>query len=77
MPVPSGLLVNMKEFEEGIRTFIQRIPSIYEASNVTDSCLGTAINSAFKIAVMTCIKLTTFIMHISGSNWWQNFCDDM
>jgi len=49
IPVPSGLLVNLKEFAESIRLFVQRIPTIYESSTVTDSCLGTALGSAFKI----------------------------
>jgi len=31
----------LKEFAESIRLFVQRIPTIYESSTVTDSCLGS------------------------------------
>ncbi|KAI6218822.1 Sec23/Sec24 trunk domain-containing protein [Aphelenchoides fujianensis] len=64
LPVPTGLLVGLREFHESIRSFIERIPTVFEKSTITSSCLGTALGSAYqlvaatggRVTVMTCSR---------------------
>ncbi|KAI6214453.1 hypothetical protein M3Y94_00270100 [Aphelenchoides besseyi] len=60
LPVPTGLLVGLKEFHESIRSFIQRIPTIFEKSTITESSLGTALSSAYKLVAPYGGRLSVF-----------------
>lgn len=49
IPVPVGLLVNLEEFRESIRSFVNRLPTIFDTNHVEGNCLGTALEMAQKI----------------------------
>lgn len=51
LPVPSGLLVHLAEFKESVRSFVQRLPTIFEKSATNDACLGTALSAAHSLIV--------------------------
>jgi hypothetical protein len=56
--------------------FVQRIPSIYESSTVTDSCLGTALNSAFKIVVSFCNIHKAVYLYLNFVNFSRHSGDE-
>uniref|UniRef100_A0A1I7S4Z2 Protein transport protein Sec24-like n=2 Tax=Bursaphelenchus xylophilus TaxID=6326 RepID=A0A1I7S4Z2_BURXY len=60
IPTPSGLLVNLKEYKETVRAFVNRIPSIFEHGQSRDSSLGTALETAQKLMVQIGGRISLF-----------------
>lgn len=57
LPTPDYLLVNLNENKELVRDLLEELPKMHSASNIlkgdseTKSCLGSALQAAFKLMV--------------------------
>ncbi|MFH4981564.1 hypothetical protein AB6A40_008273 [Gnathostoma spinigerum] len=60
LPVPSGLLVNLKKHIEVLRAFIESIPSVFECCSSTASCLGAAVTIAKELISDIGGRITVF-----------------
>ncbi|CAD5220590.1 unnamed protein product [Bursaphelenchus okinawaensis] len=60
LPVPSGLLVNLKEYRETIRAFVNRIPQIFDEPTTRENGLGTAVEIAQKMLLQMGGRISVF-----------------
>lgn len=49
VPVPTGILTELREFKETVRAFVNRIPTIFEHPLSRENCMGTALATAHQL----------------------------
>uniref|UniRef100_A0A914CCA1 Protein transport protein Sec24B n=1 Tax=Acrobeloides nanus TaxID=290746 RepID=A0A914CCA1_9BILA len=60
IPTNSGFCVELAHFRESVRSFIQNIPTLFEANASTSNCVGAAIDVAHKLIAEVGGRITVF-----------------
>jgi len=60
VPAPDDLLVNLQESREVIDIFLDSLPTMFEGSVATSSCLGPALKAAFTVTKHIGGKMSVF-----------------
>ena len=60
VPAPDDLLVNLQESREVIDIFLENLPTMFEGSNASSSCLGPALKAAFTVTKHIGGKMSVF-----------------
>jgi len=60
LPSPSDLLANLNNCREQISNMLTELPELFNGSHETDSCLGAALQAAYKMMYNTGGRITIF-----------------
>jgi len=60
VPTPDDLLVNLQESREVIDMFLENLPTMFEGSTASSSCLGPALKAAFTVTKHIGGKMSVF-----------------
>ena len=60
VPAPDDLLVNLQESREVVDIFLENLPTMFEGTNATSSCLGPALKAAFTVTKHIGGKMSVF-----------------
>jgi len=60
VPAPDDLLVNLQDSREVIDLFLENLPTMFEGSTATSSCLGPALKAAFTVTKHIGGKMSVF-----------------
>ncbi|VDM96693.1 unnamed protein product [Thelazia callipaeda] len=64
LPVSCGLLVNLRQNLDVVRSFVQSLPTLYESNSSTSCCLGAALNAAHELIADIGGRITVFLTRI-------------
>merc|ERR1719460_2686179 len=48
IPLPEGVLVNLSDSQESIINLLDQLPSIFRETQITESCLGSAVKGGYE-----------------------------